>query len=51
MDKFLIDGHKYSMHPEHAAIVKRYLDEPENQERREDNLFILLHRSVTGRSM
>ena len=25
MDKFLIDGHKYSMHPEHAAIVKRYL--------------------------
>ena len=36
MDKFLIDGHKYSMHPEHAAIVKRYLDEPENQERREE---------------
>ena len=36
MDKFLIDQHKYTLHPEHAANVVRYIKDPQKGINKED---------------
>ena len=36
MDKFLIDSHKYSYHPDHASVVTNYLKNPSNNKYLED---------------
>ena len=36
MDKFLIDGHKYSLHPEHASKVTNFIGNPNDESYRKE---------------